>query len=83
MKSKSMLHKDILKRFKKIYPIDDEDIECWFPNGKGSIRIRLKKGSEESKFWQGGDLILTFRSWKDWRLETVDSYLESIKIKEN
>ena len=36
-----MTHKDILKRFLIAYPIPENTIDCWFPNGKGSVRVRF------------------------------------------
>ena len=66
-----MLHIDVLKRFKEIFPIKDDSIEYWFPNGKNSIRVLLKNRVE---------LVLTYLSNKKWRLETVESFNENDKL---
>lgn len=65
-----MLPIDVLKKFKEIFPIKDDNIECWWPNGKNSIRVRLTNHIE---------LVLTYSSSKKWRLETVDSFNEKEK----
>lgn len=66
-----MSHNEVVKRFKQYFNIDEHNIECWFPNGKGSVRIRLIGH---------GDLIFTLYSKRNWRLETVDSWLDSVKV---
>lgn len=65
-----MLPIDVLKKFKEIFPIKDDSVECWWPNGKNSIRVRLTNHIE---------LVLTYSSSKKWRLETVDSFNEKEK----
>ena len=67
-----MTHLEIFRNFKNVYPIDNDAIDCWFPNGKNSIRIR-------SKVY--GDFIFTYQSKKVWKIESVESYLDSIKIR--
>ena len=38
-----MSHKEVYKRFELYFPYYAGDkVEAWFPNGKGSIRIRQK-----------------------------------------
>lgn len=66
-----MVHTEIIKKFTELYPIAVDEIVCWFPNGKGSVRVRTKSY---------GDLIFTYETKKRWRIETVDSYLNSIKV---
>ena len=66
-----MTHKDILKRFLIAYPIPENMIDCWFPNGKGSIRVRFVNHVE---------LIFSYSSDKNWRIETVDSFLNDQKL---
>jgi hypothetical protein len=66
-----MIPVSIMQKFKDLSLVEDEDIVCWFPNGRGSVRVRTKSY---------GDLVFTYASKKRWRIETVDSYLESIKI---
>jgi hypothetical protein len=62
-----MLHNELFDMFKRIAKIPDENIDCWFPNGKDSVRVRLVGGLE---------LVLTYKSMTMWRLETVDSFLK-------
>lgn len=66
-----MTHPEVLKQFKIHFAVKDTDIDCWYPNGKNSIRIRSVTY---------GDLIFTYHNKKKWRLESVESYLDSIKV---
>lgn len=58
-----MVHNDVYKRFAL------DRVECWFPNGKNSIRIRQKNKQE---------FIFTFLNDKEWRFETIDSHLRTL-----
>jgi hypothetical protein len=78
-----MTHKNVWEKFKECNGIVTDMVSCWFPNGKNSIRIRLKEDREEFKSWAGNDLVFTYKSKKEWKLETVDSYLASIKVEAN
>lgn len=64
-----MTHNEIWKKFEQMFA-PGEHVKCWFPNGKDSIRVRLADG----------DIIFTYKSKKIWKVESVDSYLESIKV---
>ena len=44
--------------------------EKYFPDGRNSIRIRQKNGQE---------FIFTYHSQKDWRFETITSFLNGMK----
>jgi hypothetical protein len=66
-----MVHEKIWEKFKEHNGSVSDIVTCWFPNGKNSIRVRLR---------ESGDLIFTYISKKKWRLETVDSYLDSTKV---
>ena len=66
-----LTHTCILEKFKGVGLIEDDDIVCWFPNGKGSVRVRTKSS---------GDLVFTYIAKKRWKIETVDSWLESNKV---
>lgn len=66
-----MTHNEVWKRFKEHFDPDANVVECWFPNGRDSIRIRLKGG---------GDIVFTYKSKKVWKVESVDSYLESVRM---
>lgn len=56
-----------MKKFVEVSRIGEDLIELWFPNGKGSVRVRLKDRSE---------LIFTYNDSKRWRLETIESFKE-------
>nr|DAQ19142.1 MAG TPA: hypothetical protein [Caudoviricetes sp.] len=63
-----MSHNDVYKWFELYFPLyAGEKVSAWFQNGKNSIRVRQTNGQE---------FIFTYRSQKDWRFETVDSYIE-------
>lgn len=66
-----MVHTDVYKWFALYFPDYAGDrVDKWFPNGKNSIRVRQTNGQE---------FIFTYNSQKDWRLETVNSFLSSAK----
>lgn len=64
-----MTHNEVWKKFEQMF-CPGERVKCWFPNGKDSIRVRLADG----------DVVFTYQSKKIWKIESVDSYLESIKV---
>lgn len=66
-----MGHEKVWEKFKERNGLVTDIVVCWFPNGRNSIRVRLRGG---------GDLIFTYISKKKWKLETVDSYLEDKKV---
>lgn len=65
-----MTHREVLDWFKLYFPQFAEHVEAWFPNGKNSIRIRQTNHQ---------DFIFTYNSKKDWRFETVDSYVQQLR----
>jgi len=66
-----MTHNEVWEAFKKHFSEASEKVTHWFPNGKNSIRVRI---------YAYGDLVFTYKNKKIWKIETVDSYLESIKV---
>lgn len=64
-----MTHKSIFNSFKSRFPDIEEHSEIWFPNGKNSVRIRLKDGRE---------IVYTCNDKDDWRLESLDSFIKRI-----
>ena len=69
-----MSHYDIYKLFELHMPsYAGEKVEIWFPNGRNSIRVR---------HWNREEFIFTFNNPKDWRFETIDSYINHFR-KEN
>ena len=69
-----MTHNYIWNRFKECFDPDLKVVECWFPNGKNAIRVRTKDPY---------DFIFTYESVKIWKIESVDSWLESVKVEVN
>lgn len=61
----NMLHTTIYLKLTEIFPICAEDIVKWWQNGKNSIRV---------KFVDGDIWVFTYRSAKNWKLETLDSW---------
>ena len=66
-----MNHNKVWEKFKERNGLVTDIVVCWFPNGRNSIRVRLRGG---------GDLIFTYISKKKWKLETVDLYLDDHKV---
>lgn len=65
-----MLHTELIILFKTYFPQYRGHINDWFPNGKGSIRIRLDTFQ---------DLIFTYTNEQHWSLQTVDSFICQMK----
>ena len=65
-----MKHVEIYEKYKEMFPELAIHIEDWFPNGKDSIRVRVKSGS---------DFVFTYHNWTDWCYETVDSFIRKLK----
>lgn len=62
-----MSHSEVMKWFEYYFPdYAGERIDVFFPNGRNSIRIRQKNGQE---------FIFTYHSQKEWKLETITSFL--------
>ena len=68
-----MSHKDIYELFKKLFPMYADASSEYFTNGKGSIRIRLNNPKQ--------DFVFTFINNKEWKFETINSYLKTLKKK--
>ena len=54
-----MLQKDIFEKFKILFPMYSQAVTTWFPNGKGSIRVRLGEVN--------GDFVFTFKNNNEWK----------------
>ena len=61
-----MSHSEIMKWFEYYFP----DYSRNRVDGRNSIRIRQKNGQE---------FIFTYHSQKDWRFETITSFLNGMK----
>jgi hypothetical protein len=64
-----MAHVDIYKIFKTLFPLYMEKVTEYFPNGKNSIRVRIGELHQ--------DFIFTFINPKEWKFETVDSFINN------
>ena len=62
-------HREIMRLFKEISHTPDEDIEAWYPNGRDSVRVKLKNKRE---------LIFTYKSYNYWRLETRGAFTNGL-----
>lgn len=65
-----MTHKTVLLKFKLLFPQYAGTMTQWFPNGDNSVRVRFHQ--------HRNDMIFTYNSMKDWKLETVDSFIKSM-----
>ena len=62
-----MSHSEVMKWFESYFPDYSGDrIDMWFPNGRNSIRIRQ-------------EFIFTYHNQKDWKFETITSFLNGMK----
>ena len=65
-----MVHQEVFKWFELYFPdYVKERIECWFPNGKNSIRLRQINKQE---------FIFTYNGKDNWRFETLYSFMDRI-----
>ena len=65
-----MTQREVYEWFKTHFPMYAANAEEWFPNGKSSVRIKLRNGQE---------LIMTYNSCDDWSLETLDRFIKRMK----
>lgn len=66
-----MTHTDVYKWFELYFPnYAGGNVSAWFPNGKNSIRVRQTNGQE---------FIFTYYGPKDWKFETIESFLRKTK----
>lgn len=66
-----MTHIEVYKLFKSKFPDYSGDMaDRWYPAGRNTIRVVLKDRQE---------LIFSFQSDKQWRFETIDSFIENMK----
>lgn len=65
-----MTHRDVLRHFKNLFPEYVYEIDIWFPNGKNSIRIRLKHKEE---------FVFSIDDPKKWRFETVENFIANMR----
>lgn len=67
-----MAHNEVYKWFELYFPqyAGTDKIEVWFPNGKNSVRIRQRNKQE---------FIFTYMGPNEWRFETINSFLNTMK----
>lgn len=65
-----MLHKNVLEKFKELFPQQAERVVMWFPNGKNSIRLRTDYKC---------DYVFTYNAPYSWSYETIDIHVERMK----
>lgn len=63
-----MVHKEIYELFVLYFPnYAGDKIDAWFPNGKGSVRIRHKSGQ---------DYVFSYHDKHNWSFETINCFLD-------
>ena len=68
-----MSHEEVFKHFRRLFPNYAYDqLDMWVQNGKNSIRVRL---TDHRQF------VFTIHNAKDWRFETLDSYIDRTMMK--
>lgn len=66
-----MTHKEVHEWFELYFPAyARENVDVWFPNGKNCIRIRLRNRQE---------FVFTYDGKNDWKFETMQSFLKTMK----
>lgn len=65
-----MSQKMIYEHFCVLMPAFSYSVDTWFPNGPGSIRIRLIDKEE---------FIFTYKSLTEWQFETLKNYMNKLK----
>lgn len=65
-----MTHAEVYEKFKMKFPEYAKHLEDWFPNGKNSVRVRLKSGS---------DFVFTYINEDDWCFESVVSHIRKMR----
>jgi len=65
-----MLQKKVFEIYKKLFIFDESVIDTWFQNGYNSVRIRFTGGRE---------IVFTYHSDTNWRLEPIETFIDSMK----
>lgn len=65
-----MPHITVYEIFRKMFPQFAENVVTWFPNGRNSVRLRTNLSE---------DFVFTYHKNKDWRFETVESFIKTMK----
>lgn len=65
-----MTHKKVYDYYVSYFPQYAKHTVEWFPNGKNSVRVRQTDGQ---------DYVFTYQGKRNWRFETVDSFIKHLK----
>ena len=65
-----MTHREIFEAFTKIFAISNNPVQKWWKKGNNTLRIRLKTGP---------DVIFTYLSPDEWKIETSFALTELLK----
>ena len=63
----------VYKMFTSYFPQHEKRTELWFPNGKNSVRVRQVDGQQ---------FIFTYNGPNDWCFETMDSFVNRMKLQQ-
>lgn len=66
-----MIHNRIYEKFKSMTEFGNTNVTEWFPNGRNSVRLRIKGCHSE--------MIFTFNGENKWSYETIDNYISRLK----
>lgn len=69
-----MVHTEVYKAFKNLFPMYAEETLKWFSNGRNSIRLQIPSVDQE--------MIFTYNTHRDWKFESIDSYISLTMLKE-
>lgn len=70
IKESKMTPNDIFKKFKKVFPVTDEEIDRISVIDTNVLKVRLKNRKE---------LVFTYFSSNKWRIDSLDLYLRDKK----
>lgn len=64
----------LFKAFGTLFPMFKDDIADWFPYSYKLDSIRLR-------FYDGLNIIFSYKSATDWKIQTYDNYLNEKELK--
>jgi len=67
-----MEHNKIFVKFKEILPMVGKEVKHWVPNRKNSILITIEDDGKKVN-----NFVFTYVSNTEWRLETVDNFINN------
>lgn len=66
-----IIHNRIYEQLKSMTEFESTNVTAWFPNGRNSVRLRIKGCRSE--------MIFTFNGENKWSYETIDNYISRLK----